>query len=128
MRDGPGGIAHAAWQWRGIIALLLVLAVLGHDVLMASGANATHRDMRPDASGNVSQDQVPWSFRADDCYSVRPLSQQESNSCADPCPNCGGVVHGAVFLTMRTGTGHSRRNAPVAPPGVRRALLQVFLM
>lgn len=132
---------HICWS-----ALLIAIAFLGHDVLMAGDAHAqpeaatgpveyrvdSHHVAISDAShGTVALDEhatstVPHDAEIDGCSTLRSFVQRP----VDPVPY--RTTCDATSLAMPIcGTPlpiHEYWREPTAPPGTIRALLQVYLI
>ena len=126
-------------RWRYCVApLLLVVALLGHDVLMADHARAVepttpHRagTHRPHAFGSIPAlvaipQETPAPDHRADCGVARPAVLPAGDD-TDPT----GREARPTVVAVPLFTGRSRPDAvvwpePTWPPGVRRALLQVF--
>lgn len=123
-------------RW-GSVALLLVVAFLGHDLLMASDAHThqratvavhSHHPLRSVNRDTADQGDISTSIRVDGCDTVWPMVQQEPLSDDDTLHSPEGFVLFAVPLFANIIPRNPRWIMPTAPPGVRRAMLQVFLI
>ncbi len=121
---------------RALLGLLLAVAFLGHDLLMAGDAHlaaAAHRGHAAMAMHSAMPALPPareadtkTSTAIDGCGFFRvaiPVPDDEGRTTGPPC---------AIFATAPElgvlADAFARHAEPTAPPGVRRALLQVFLI
>jgi len=99
------------------IAFALALAFLGHDLLMAATAHtlgmhhaAAMQHAMPAATAASSD--IAHEAHADGCSTTRPVAQPSNDD-----PGLGLAVSAVLPANLAE---------PPAPPGVRRALLQVY--
>lgn len=122
----------------GVVAFLIALAFLGHDVSMAgvahaaaapdptgSAHHAAHADSHPTrhADGSPTQPAPAGSDHSTDCGISRPVVSSPRDDHALP-PS--GAVFDSLSLPALSTHVTPPWDEPSAPPGVRRALVQVW--
>ncbi len=121
-------------RWR-LVGLAILLALLGHDALMATGAHAEGRALHAGHDARMSDLQAPsvhtLATASTGCGMVPSAALQETALLR--CALLGGGTAWGGSITRLADligacTFADRSPDPTQPPGLRRALLQVFLI
>jgi hypothetical protein len=118
-----------------LVGLVILLALLGHDALMATGAHAARGPRHTGHHARASDLQTPSDYElaatSTGCGMVATATFQDSASLRRALLAGGDVWDGSTTERVNlVGTRplDDRSPDPTPPPGVRRALLQVFLI
>jgi hypothetical protein len=134
IRSGEGRV-H--WSSGALLGFLLAFAFLGHDLFMAGGAHHATAAMAHESGHAGTQTRHTDGIAAEEDQS-RVGTMAERDGCgyfglAVPTSNdhgmAGGRHHailGVVPIDPASSSAPTETAEPTAPPGVRRALLQVF--
>lgn len=123
-------------EYRGpLVGLAILLALLGHDALMATGAHAVWGPLHAGHEARMSERQEPsvhtLATASTSCGMVPTAALQET-ALLRRALLTGDTVWGGSNTRpadlVRACTFADRAPDPTRPPGVRRALLQVFLI
>jgi hypothetical protein len=118
-------------QWLGL-ALGLVLAFFGHDILMAADMHARQAVVPESAHHAVMVHTTPMDVEAvsiaathpDGCAPVWPMVSPPG----DRAPRSGAALVPAFVLAEGWISSAPEWRQPTSPPSVRRALFQVYRM
>jgi hypothetical protein len=114
------------------ILFTFVAAFLGHDLLMAAGVHAIGRHYativhHEEVTARPAAHEHPVLVHGahdEDCFTTRSVVQPSNNDLGD------GLASSVVlFAEHRAGSAifvHEWWREPTAPPGIRRALIQVY--
>jgi hypothetical protein len=153
MGHGIGRRRRGAIRWQSpLVGLLALLALLGHDALMAGDAHAApspahgadhshsrHPHHRPtpvasspahvpfaDAATVGASREAPTPDRLPSCEAIRAVVRSAPD--AAPKVTTGGGREAALPHPAASRHPRLRQAPPTSPPETRRALLQVFLI